>query len=478
MADKKIAKKKWLSVLILFAIVLTGIQFIRPSLHDPAARATLTTPPEVTEILQRACYDCHSNETKLKWFDEIAPAYWLVADHVKKGRKGLNFSHWDSLAKPAQTAVLFESVNQVLAGAMPLSSYTLLHSDAVLSDKDRLVLKNYLYTLVSVQPAAPARIAAADEEYAAWIAAKGGMMDGGVGSAAGGTVSGPAKVQPVANGIDFPADYKNWEAISTTERFDNNSMRVIYGNPIAVKAIKDHQTNPWPDGATFAKVAWEQLRDSAGISRPGKFIQAEFMIKDSKKYAATYGWGWARWRGTSLTPYGKNASFTTECMNCHQPLRDNDYVFTEPQNPDRAASLVGAGSGAAANSSSNPLEGKVISSRIDRVRQTMSTLYGNDIAVGYTKSGVGGVSPGHSYPAGSVLTLVTWSQQADPHWFGANTPAQIQSVEIVRFPASAAVRSSYERYAGSPLRKTTGDDAKMIGERMEDISRMRASVTP
>src|ERR1700733_1022292 len=100
MADKKTSQKKWLSLLILLAVVLIGIQFIRPSLHDSPARAALTTPPEVTEILQRACYDSHSNETKLKWFDEIAPAYWIVADHIKKGRKGLNFSHWDSLAKP------------------------------------------------------------------------------------------------------------------------------------------------------------------------------------------------------------------------------------------------------------------------------------------------------------------------------------------------------------------------------------------
>lgn len=459
MADKKIVQKKWFLALILVIVILAGIQFIRPSLNDSPARAALTTPPEVTEILKKACYDCHSNETSLKWFDEIAPAYWIVAGHVKEGRAALNFSHWDSVAAPAQKGILFESVNQVLAGAMPLGSYSMLHPDARLSDKDRLVLKNYLYSLASNLPTGADRITAADDEYAAWIAAKGG----------------PVTVQPVANGIDFLPDYKNWEAISTTERFDNYSMRVIYGNPIAVRAIKEHRTNPWLDGAAFAKVAWEQLRDSAGVIRPGKFIQAEFMIKDSKKYADTYGWGWGRWKGMSLTPYGKNALFTTECMNCHKPLRDNDYVFTKPQNPDQAAALAGPGS------SSNPLEGKVITSRIDKVRQTMSTLYGNDIAVDYAKSAVAnGVHFDHSYLAGSVLTLVTWAQQADPHWFGANTPAQMQSVEIVRFPesADATVRPSYERYAGSPLRRTTGDDVKMIRERMEDITGMRASVTP
>ena len=74
-------------------------------------------------------------------------------------------------------------------------------------------------------------------------------------------------------------------------------MRVILGNDTAIKAIAENHINPWPDGTTFAKVAWFERDDGQGQVRPGAFFQVEFMIRDSRKYAATKGWGWARWRG-------------------------------------------------------------------------------------------------------------------------------------------------------------------------------------
>jgi hypothetical protein len=54
------------------------------------------------------------------------------------------------------------------------------------------------------------------------------------------------------------------------------------------------------------------------------------MHKDSVKYAATGGWGYARWLGTEQKPYGKDASFAQECVGCHTPVKDNDWVFTHP----------------------------------------------------------------------------------------------------------------------------------------------------
>ncbi len=86
-------------------------------------------------------------------------------------------------------------------------------------------------------------------------------------------------------------------------------MRVILGNDIAIKAIAEKNIQPWPDGATFAKVAWQEAPDANGILRPGKFVQVELMVKDKTRYAATAGWGWGRWRGTDLKPYGKDAHF-------------------------------------------------------------------------------------------------------------------------------------------------------------------------
>jgi Cytochrome P460 len=94
--------------------------------------------------------------------------------------------------------------------------------------------------------------------------------------------------------------------------------------------LTERQVNPWPGGTMFAKVAWMQQPDDKGILHAGAFQQVEFMIRDSKKYAATKGWGWARWRGIDLKPYGKKAEFTSECIGCHTPVHKNDYVFTMP----------------------------------------------------------------------------------------------------------------------------------------------------
>jgi len=64
--------------------------------------------------------------------------------------------------------------------------------------------------------------------------------------------------------------------------------------------------------------------------RAGAFFQVEFMIRDSKKYAETLGWGWARWRGADLKPYGKDSNFSSECTGCHELLANTNYVFTMP----------------------------------------------------------------------------------------------------------------------------------------------------
>jgi len=82
---------------ILQAVLAVGIAFgcaqvYRPSLRNPPVTAEIAVPPEVGAILRRACYDCHSNETNLRWYDNVAPAYWLVVRDVRAGRSRLNFS--------------------------------------------------------------------------------------------------------------------------------------------------------------------------------------------------------------------------------------------------------------------------------------------------------------------------------------------------------------------------------------------------
>jgi hypothetical protein len=62
---------------------------------------------------------------------------------------------------------------------------------------------------------------------------------------------------------------------------------------------------------------------------PGTFAQVEFMVKDANKYKNTGGWGFARFVGKDLKPYGENAAFVSECYGCHLPVAENDYLFTK-----------------------------------------------------------------------------------------------------------------------------------------------------
>ena len=150
------------------------------------------------------------------------------------------------------------------------------------------------------------------------------------GSAA--AVSVARAVPPAPNGIDLPQGYKDWRVIGVSHRTDNNTLRVILGNDHAIHASRAGQTNPWPDGAILAKIV---LKDSnhehwPAATVPGKMIHAEVMVKDSAKFAATGGWGYARWLGQDQIPYDKDADFAQECYLCHTPVQSNDYVFTTP----------------------------------------------------------------------------------------------------------------------------------------------------
>lgn len=142
------------------------------------------------------------------------------------------------------------------------------------------------------------------------------------GNAQGG-VPGPS------HGIAYPTGWQNWATIAVSHRTDNNTTRVILGNEIAVKAARSGNTNPWPDNAIIGKVVWKdtQLENWQTATAPGQFVHAEFMFKDSEKYADTYGWGWARWVGTDQQPFEKGAQV---CISCHTPVQNRDWVFTDP----------------------------------------------------------------------------------------------------------------------------------------------------
>ena len=123
----------------------------------------------------------------------------------------------------------------------------------------------------------------------------------------------------------------------------------------------------------------------------------------------------------------------------------------------------------------NPLQWKVITSSVDKRAQTMSTFYGNDAAVQYARS-----NSQQNYPAGSVLSLVTWAEQEDTRWFGGNIPGQATSVEFVNVAAGANNQPSYayESYEGSPLIRKSVLNGASPGTRAMYLLSLRAAVMP
>jgi len=119
---------------------------------------------------------------------------------------------------------------------------------------------------------------------------------------------------------------------------------------------------------------------------------------------------------------------------------------------------------------SNPLQEKVITSWLDRKNGTMSTLYGNELAIQHART-----SAAADYPNGSVLSLVTWKEQEDPRWFGGRIPQRPTSVEIVTVHA-APDQYTYQRFENSPLKKV--DEHVAPYDRAAYLLNQRAAVMP
>jgi hypothetical protein len=380
--------------LLLIVVLLVAIQFYRPRVNlQLATSGPSGLPDSVQQFLQKACYDCHSDSTRLSWFDEPAPAYWLVGRHVRDGKAVLNFSAWDSMSPADRKGKLFESLNQMEYNTMPLTDYLRFHRAATPAPEDIASLKKYLSTF-DLPPAASTHNTTASA------------------NASASALPNPSTVAPEWTGFEFIPGYKDWKPISASERFDNGTLRLILANDIARNAVLEGHTNPWPDGSAFAKIAWKQASDSNGRIRPGDFIQVELMLRDSKNYGSTYNWAFGRWKGPNLTPYGKNAQFVGECMRCHLPMKSNDFVFTIPVNTTPSDPKL-----------RDVLQWKGIAALIDRRQSTMSILYAKD----------------------STFALATWRQRDDPHWFGARIPAA--EAPTVQFVDPGSVHSDIIRPA-------------------------------
>jgi hypothetical protein len=134
-------------------------------------------------------------------------------------------------------------------------------------------------------------------------------------------------------GIKIPPGYRDWKLISVAHEEGNlNDLRAVLGNDIAIKAYRERKL-PFPDGTVIARLAWSYLpsdENNKVFGRQQSFVagpptNVQFMVKDSKKYAATGGWGFAQFKDGK--PDAK-ADLTT-CFPCHEPVKARDLVFTQ-----------------------------------------------------------------------------------------------------------------------------------------------------
>jgi hypothetical protein len=136
-------KRLFVRIGLALLVILVLIQLIPVNRTNPPVTVDIPTSPEVKDILRRACYDCHSNETVYPWYSRIAPVSWMLARHVSEGREELNYSTWDQYNAEDQGEKIHESWETVKEGEMPPWYYTVMHRDALLSPEDRAVLQTW-----------------------------------------------------------------------------------------------------------------------------------------------------------------------------------------------------------------------------------------------------------------------------------------------------------------------------------------------
>ena len=131
---------------------------------------------------------------------------------------------------------------------------------------------------------------------------------------------------------EIPSGYRDWKLVSVArEEWELNDIRAILGNDLAVRAYREGK--PFPEGAIIARLAWSydaSEENNKAFGRPQSYVAGapkngvQFMVKDSRKYAATGGWGYGHFNdGRSADP-----TVLQTCFPCHVAIKDRDYVFT------------------------------------------------------------------------------------------------------------------------------------------------------
>ena len=136
-------------ILLIAGLIFVAIQFIRPSrnktglMPDTDITKVVNLPDSVQHILKKACWDCHSDNTRYPWYFNVQPVGWLLSRHIKEGKSNLNFSEFVTYGPRQQMSKLDEIIDALSDNIMPLPSYKFMHKDARLGKSEVTQLINW-----------------------------------------------------------------------------------------------------------------------------------------------------------------------------------------------------------------------------------------------------------------------------------------------------------------------------------------------
>jgi hypothetical protein len=133
----------FLRIVVIVLAILVLIQFVPVTRSNPPVETEIAAPQNVQAILNRSCYDCHSNMTVWPWYSYVAPVSWLVASDVSGGRQKMNFTTWNRFTPDEQLKKVRAIWNQVEPGDMPPWYYLIEHKNARLSTDDKAILRDW-----------------------------------------------------------------------------------------------------------------------------------------------------------------------------------------------------------------------------------------------------------------------------------------------------------------------------------------------
>ncbi len=147
--------KRWLKKIgMILVALLLAIQFYQPARNTDKGIASsikldssYNIPVSVKNILQKSCYDCHSNNTRYPWYANLQPIRYFLDGHINEAKKELNFDEWGTYSNRKQASKLDIIIKQVENKQMPIASYTLIHRDASLSEAERKDLISWINDL-------------------------------------------------------------------------------------------------------------------------------------------------------------------------------------------------------------------------------------------------------------------------------------------------------------------------------------------